>query len=79
MVGVVSEMANLMTKPTDQTRAVVSWTGQGAPIMLALYSATGEMAAVRLSPTRALDLAKELSAPAVQSIKFGCWGPRWPG
>ena len=60
-------------------RAVVSWEGPGQPIMLKLYGPDGEVAAVRLSPTRALALAQDLIAPAVQSIKVSQWGPNWPG
>ena len=41
--------------------------------------ADGEVAAVRLSPTRALELAKDLTEPAVQSIKTSQWGGGWPG
>ncbi len=63
---------------TAEPRAVVSWGGPGEPIMLALYGPTGEMA-IPLSPTRALELAKELIEPAVSSIKIGQWGKPWPG
>jgi len=34
---------------------------------------------VPLTPVRALELAKELSEPAVQSIKHSQWSPGWPG
>ena len=35
--------------------------------------------AVRLSPTRALELAKNLMERAVLTIKVNSWGPGWPG
>ncbi len=61
-----------------ERRAVVSWAGAGQPILLAVYGPDGEVA-VRLSPTHALELAKELTEPAVRSIKIGRWGDSWPG
>ena len=64
--------------PTAEHRAVVTWAGQGEPIVLTLYGPDGE-AAVALTPVRALELARELIAPAVQSIKIGQWGLNWPG
>ena len=64
-------------QPTEP-RAVVSWAGAGEPIMLTLYGPDGEVA-LRLSPTRALDLAKELIEPAVRAIKVEQWGAGWPG
>ena len=57
-----------MTEPADQTRAVVSWAGQGEPIMLTLYGPAGEVA-VPMVPKRALTLAKELLTRGVQAIK----------
>ena len=60
-------------------RVVVSWEGQRAPIMLRVYAGDSEVAVVELSPVRALELAKELVEPAVQSIKTNQWGPNWPG
>ena len=38
----------------------------------------GEVA-IPLSPTRALELAKELIEPAVRSIKNSQWGSGWTG
>lgn len=66
-----------MTEPT-KPRVVVSWAGQNQPVVLALYGPGGEVA-VPLSPTRALELAKELIEPAVTLIKTSAWGPGWPG
>ncbi len=37
--------------------------------MLALYGEAGEVVTMPLSPTRALELAKELIEPAVSAIK----------
>ena len=59
-------------------RAVVTWQGPGEPIVLTLYSGAPEVA-VALSPTRALELAQELTAPAVTAIKVSQWGLPWPG
>ncbi len=42
-------MANQMTEPADQIRAVVSWESQGAPIKLTLHGPDGE---VGFAPTR---------------------------
>ncbi len=61
------------------SRAIVSWEGQGRPIMLTVYGPDGEAAGTKLSPTRALELAKELTEPAVRSIKTTQWGEDWPG
>ena len=66
------------TKITE-THAVVSWAGQGEPIVLTLYAADGEVVSVPLSPVRALELAKQLIEPAVRSIKTSQWGEGWPG
>ena len=49
---------------TTEPRAVVSWQGAGQPIVLAVYGPDGEVA-VPLSPARALELAVELTQPAV--------------
>ena len=76
MVGVVTPRV-AMTKPTEP-RVVVSWAGAGQPITLTVYSNGGEVA-VRLSPVRALELAKDLTEPAVTVIKNSQWGPGWPG
>ena len=46
--------------------------------MLQVHGATGDVA-VPLSPTRALELAKQLIEPAVRSIKTSQWGEDWPG
>ena len=64
--------------PTTEHRAVVTWAGAGEPIVLTVYGPAGEVD-MPLSPVRALELAKDLTEPAVQSIKFDCWGPNWPG
>ena len=64
---------------TTEPRAVVSWAGPGQPIALTLYGPDGEVAAVRLTPVRALELAKELIEPAVTAIKTSQWGEDWPG
>ena len=42
------------------------------------YGPDGQVA-MRLSPTRALELAKELIEPTVQAIKVEQWGEDWPG
>ena len=67
-----------MTEPADQTRAVVSWEGQSAPIKLTIYDVDGAVVSVPLSPVRALELARDLTQPAVQSIKHSQWGEGWP-
>ena len=56
----------------------VSWAGAGQPIMLRVHGETGEVA-VPLLPKRALELAKDLSEPAVTAIKVAQWGENWPG
>ena len=61
-----------------EPRASVSWEAPGQPIMLRIYGA-GRDVAVPLTPKRALELAKELSEPAVMAIKTGQWGENWPG
>ena len=53
-------------------RAVVTWEGPGAPIMLTLYSPDGEVA-VPLKPKRTLTLAQELLTRGVQAIKADHW------
>ena len=67
-----------VNQPTEP-RVVVSWAGAGQPIVLTLFDPDGEVAAVPLTPVRALELAKELSEPAVSSIKTNQWGAGWPG
>ena len=47
--------------------------------MLALYGPDGAVVSVSLSPVRALELATELSEPAVMAIKTSQWGKPWPG
>ncbi len=47
--------------------------------MLTAYGPSGEVVSMPLSPTRALELAKELIEPAVLSIKVKQWGEGWPG
>ena len=66
-----------VTQPTEP-RAVVPWQGPGQPIVLTLCGPASEVA-VRLTPTRALALAVELTQRAVLTIKVNCWGPAWPG
>ncbi len=56
----------------------ITWAGAGQPIVLTAYGADGEVA-VSLSPVRALELAQELTEPAVTAIKTSQWGPGWPG
>ncbi len=77
MVGVVRPHAAPVPQ-TAEPRAVVSWAGEGQPIVLTAYSPAGEVA-VRLTPVRALELAKELIEPAVTAVKTNQWGPGWPG
>ena len=54
---------------TIQTRAVVTWEGSGAPLVLTLYGPNGEAAALALEPKRALTLAQELLTQGVAAIK----------
>ena len=56
-----------------EARAVVTWEGPGAPIMLALYGPAGEAVAVPLLPAKALKLAQELLTQGVQAIKADTW------
>ena len=72
MVDTVTVDAAGLADTTEQTRAVVSWAGEGQPIMLTLYGPDGELA-VALLPKRALTLAQELLARGVQAIKVD-----WP-
>ncbi len=68
-----------MTEPTDQTRAVVTQESADRPILLKVYGpGSKEVVTVVLTPTRALDLARDLTEPAVQSIKFEQCGSGWP-
>jgi hypothetical protein len=46
--------------------------------MLLVQGATGAVF-LPLLPVRALELARELSEPAVMAIKTEQWGPGWPG
>ena len=59
-------------------RAIVSWAGTGQPIKLTVYGPDGEAVSVPLTPVRALELAKDLTEPAVMAIKTAQWGPGWP-
>ncbi len=59
--------------PTEH-RAVVSWAGPDELILLTVYAPDGEVVSVPLSPTRALELAKDLTERAVAEIKFRQWG-----
>ena len=58
---------------TNEHRAAVTWEGPGEPIMLEICGPAGE-AAIPLSPTRALELARELLTHGVQAIKADQWG-----
>ena len=78
MVGAVTPRAAPMTETTE-ARVVVSWTGAGEPILLTLYDTDGAVVSVPLSPVRALELAKDLTEPAVQWIKVSQWSDSWPG
>ena len=77
-MAVNRHVKNQRTKTTEP-RAVVSWTGKDQPITLTIYDQDGKVAEMKLSPTRALRLAKELIEPAVRAIKVEQWGPGWPG
>jgi len=59
---------------TTEYRAVVTWEGSGKPIKLTVYDPDGVVVSVSLSPKCALEMAKELIAPAVAEIKFQQWG-----
>ena len=72
-------MPDAPTSAAERQRAVVSWAGADQPIMLTIYDADGAVAEMKLSPTRALELAKQLIEPAVTAIKLSQWGPGWPG
>ncbi len=72
MVDTMTPGLAQLTKATDQTRAVVSWAGEGEPIVLAVYGPDGELA-VPLTPKRALTLAQELLTRGVQAIKADSW------
>ena len=72
-----STVAGVLTKITE-SRVNIIWAGQGQPITLTVHGPDGEVA-VPLLPKRALELAKELIEPAVQSIKTDQWGKSWPG
>ena len=75
-----------MTKPApplfgpDSTEpgTVVTCEGPGTPITLKVCGPDGELS-VSLSPVRALELAKQLTEPAVMAVKTSQWGPGWPG
>ena len=69
-------MMEAPSQPTE-SRAIVSWNGPGQPIMIALRGPGGEVS-MPLSPTRALEMAKQLIEPAVQAIKSSQWGEDWP-
>ena len=60
-------------------RAVVTWQGPGAPIMLTVYGPDGEVAVVLL-PKQALTLGQELLTCAVQAVKADSWADMYgPG
>ncbi len=63
---------------TTESRAVVSHEGPGTAIKLTVYN-DGAALAVELTPVRALELAQQLTKPAVTAIKHSQWGPGWPG
>ena len=60
-------------------RAIVTWAGAGQPIVLTVYDPDGAVVSVPMSPVRALELAKDLTEPAVMAIKVAQWGDSWPG
>ena len=62
-------------------RVVVTWAGADQPIKLTVYGPGSKevVTVVRLSPVRALELAKDLMERAVSSIKTKQWGKTWPG
>lgn len=64
---------------TTEPRAVVSWAGTDQKIILTIYNQDGTVAVMKLSPTRALELVKDLIEPAVIAIKTSQWGLGWPG
>ena len=72
-------MTRLDTKLAAEPRCVVTQEDPGQPITLTIYDADGAVAGMKLSPTRALELAKELIEPAVTAIKLSQWGEGWPG
>ena len=74
MVDTVTVDAAGLAETTEQPRAVVSWAGEGQPIMLTLYGPDGELAVMPLLPKRALTLAKEMLTRGVRAIKED-----WPG
>ena len=51
----------------------------GQPITLTVHGPDGEVLAMPMEPTRALELAKDLMERAVASIKTDQWGKPWPG
>ena len=63
---------------TTESRVVVTWEGQGEPIVLTVDGPDGEVA-MPLTPKRALSLAVELAQRAVWAIKINRWGPNGPG
>ena len=63
---------------TTEPRALVTWEGPGQPIVLQVHGPDGGVA-VGLTPVRALELAKDLTEPAVSLIKTSQWGLDWPG
>ena len=63
---------------TSEPRAIVSWEGAGQPILLKVHGPDCEVT-MPLTPSRALELARELIEPAVQAIEVKQWGPDWPG
>ena len=64
---------------SEPSRVVVSWEGSDQPIIMTIHGPDGEVVSTKLSPTRALDMAKDLIEPAVAAIKHSMWGPGWPG
>ncbi len=71
------DMIEAPAQPSEP-RAVVTWAGPGQPITLTLYGPAGEVS-VDMTPVRALELAKDLTEPAVVAIKTSQWGEGWPG
>ena len=69
-MGEVASLAEHV--PAAAGRAVVTWDGPGAPIVLTLYGSESQLA-IPLLPKRALTLAQELLTRGVQAIKADSW------
>ena len=69
----MGEVVGSRCRAGNRDRAAVTWERLGEPIMLTLYGADGEAAALPLLPKRALTLAQELLTRGVQAIKADSW------